>query len=200
MCEAAAMIRALLALCAVAGICAACGESDGGEAGGEAPAPPAAAEPSDWVENVCTSLVGWRSDLQGSSEELQQSAPDLSNPEEARTVLSDFLDDAVTRTEQLLTEIGDAGAPDVEQGSAISTDLQAALRNARDVLADARAGAEELPTDDPVAFGTGAQELAGSIQDGLNDVGQTFTDLNERYDAPEIEEAFQSSDACTELQ
>jgi len=190
------MIRALLALCAVAGICAACGGNDGGEAGGEAPA----AEPGDWVENVCTSLVGWRSDLQGSSEELQQSAPDLSNPEEARTVLTDFLDDAVTRTEQLLAEVGDAGAPDVEQGTAISTDLQAALRDARDVLADARAGAEELPTDDPVAFGTGAQELAGSIQDGLNDVGQTFSNLNERYDAPEIEEAFQSSDACTELQ
>jgi hypothetical protein len=31
-------------------------------------------------------------------------------------------------------------------------------------------------------------------------VGQTFNNLNEQYDAPEIEEAFQSSDACTELQ
>jgi hypothetical protein len=188
------MIRALVALGAVVSLCAACGTSGGGEAGGEA------VDPAEWVESVCTSLTGWRNDLQGSTEEIQQSSPDLSNPEEAQSLLTTFLEDAVTRTDQLLTEIGDAGAPDVEQGAAISTDLQAALEDARDVLAEARDGAQELPTDDPIAFGTGAQELAGSIQDGLNDVGQTFNKLNDQYDAPEVEEAFQSSDTCSALQ
>jgi hypothetical protein len=188
------MIRALVALCAVVGLCAACGSNGGGGAGAEA------ADPGDWVESICTSLTGWRDDLQESTQEIQQSAPDLSNPEQAQSLLSTFLDDAVTRTDQLLSEVGDAGAPDVEQGAAISTELQAALKDARDVLADARDGVQELPTDDPAAFGTGAQELAGSIQDGLNGVGQTFNRLNDRFDAPEVEEAFENSDTCGALQ
>ena len=188
------MIRALVALCAVVGLCAACGGNGGGEADGEA------ADPGEWVESICTSLTGWRDDLQESTQEIQQSAPDLSNPEEAQSLLTTFLEDAVTRTDQLLSEVGEAGAPDVEQGTAISTELQGALEDARDVLAEARDGAQELPTDDPIAFGTGAQELAGSIQDGLNDVGQTFNQLNDRYDAPEVEEAFENSDTCSGLQ
>ena len=85
------MIRALVALGAVVSLCAACGTSGGGEAGGEA------ADPAEWVESVCTSLTGWRNDLQASTEEIQQSAPDLSNPEQAQSLLTTFLEDAVTR-------------------------------------------------------------------------------------------------------
>ena len=187
------MIRALVALCAVVGVCAACGRSGGGEATGEA------ADSDEWVESICTSLTGWRNDLQESTQEIQRSALDLSNPEEAQSLLTTFLEDAVTRTDQLLSEIGEAGAPDVEQGTAISTDLQAALDDGRDVLAEARDGVQELPTDDPIAFVSGAQELAGSVRDGLNDVGQTFDQLNDRYDAPEVEEAIKSSDTCSAL-
>ena len=48
------MIRALVTLGAVVSLCAACGTSGGGEAGGEA------ADPAAWVESICTSLTGWR--------------------------------------------------------------------------------------------------------------------------------------------
>jgi predicted lipid-binding transport protein (Tim44 family) len=87
----------------------------------------------------------------------------------------------------------------VDEGEAISADLQAALQDGRDVLADARDSAEGLSTDDPAAFVSGAQDLAGSIQSGLAQVAGTFDELNERYDTPELEEAFEASDTCGEL-
>jgi hypothetical protein len=190
------MIRALAAGCALIGVCAAaaCG-GDGGD--GDAAA---GTDPAAWVESVCTSLVGWRDDVQGASEELQQSAGGSADLEEALSLLSSFLDDAVTRTDDLLAEVGDAGIPAVDQGQAISTDLQGALQQARDVLADARDTAQDLPADDPAAFASSAQELAGSIQTGLAEVGGTFDELDEKYDTPEIEEAFQNNEACSELQ
>jgi hypothetical protein len=190
------MIRAVAGVFLLAGVCvaAACGGNGGGD--GEA----AGVEPAEWVDTVCTSLVSWRDDIQGSSEELQQSAGGSANLEEALSLLTSFLDDAVTRTDDLIAAVGGAGTPAVDQGAEISADLQAALQDARDVLATASDTAQELPADDPAAFASGAQELAGSIQTGLNEVGGTFDELNETYDTPELEEAFEDSEACSELQ
>jgi hypothetical protein len=194
------MIRAVAAVLALLSVCvaAACG-GNGGDGGGGGDAS-AAVDPTEWVEGVCASLVGWRDDIQGASEELQQSAGGSADLEEALSLLTSFLDDAVTRTDALVAEVGDAGSPDVDQGEQISADLQGALQEARDVLAEARDTAEGLPADDPAAFASGAQELAGSIQSGLTDVGGTFDELNEKYDTPELEQAFQDSEACSELQ
>jgi hypothetical protein len=193
------MVRLLAAVCVLVTVfaVAACG---GDEAGGGGGGDAAAADPAEWVDSVCASLVSWRDDIQGSSEELQQSAGGSADLEEALSLLTSFLDDAVTRTDDLVADIGEAGSPDVDQGEEISADLEGALQDARDVLAEARDSAQELSADDPAAFASGAQELAGSIQSGLADVGGTFDELNEKYDAPELEEAFQDSESCSELQ
>jgi hypothetical protein len=87
----------------------------------------AGAEPADWIEDVCTALVAWRDDLEAASEDLQATASGSANLDEALSLLTSFLDDAVARTDEMLADVAAAGTPAVDEGEAISADLQAAL-------------------------------------------------------------------------
>lgn len=172
-------------------VLAACGGGEGGEQAG--------ADPKTWVGEVCTAVVAWRDDIQQSAEELGTSLGQGASAEELRGRLTDFLGGAVARTDELLADVEATGSPDVEQGEAISADLRSALGEVRQVLAEAEAEAEGLPTDDVTAFGQAAQELGTSIQSGIEDVATTFSDLSERYDSPELAEAFEQHESCSEI-
>jgi hypothetical protein len=192
------MRRLVLLPCVLAAVAAlaACGGGGGGDAddGGES-----AAEPTTWVDQVCTALVSWRDDVEAAAGDLGSAVTESASAEDLRSQLSGFLSDVVTRTDGLLEEVDGAGTPDVDQGEAIRADLQSVLADVREVIAGAQQDAESLPTDDLASFATAAQELGTSIQTGIQDVGTTFADLNDRYDVPELEEAFQANATCGEL-
>jgi hypothetical protein len=181
----------LLPVVAVTLVLAACG---GGGGGSES------AEPAEWVDQVCTTVVSWRDELQQSASDFTTEIAGISSLEEAKGKLGDFLNGVIDRTDVMLDEIVAVGAPAVDRGDEIQAHLREGLEGVRGVFSTAADQVGELPIDDPLAFAQAAQTLAGSIESGIAEIGKTFDSLGAQYDIPELDEASDRSEACQDLQ
>ena len=177
------MFAALAALALFVGACG--GDDDGGDGGGDT------VSPESYAADICTAVGDWVTAIQDGAGEITTSA-DASSGVEA---LQSFLDDAVTETEALISEVEDAGAPDVDGGEEFADQLKAAFGEAKTVLEDARDQAADLPTDDPAAFSTAAADLGTSVQEALGAVG---SELSEPSDES-LATAFEEEEACTSI-
>jgi len=172
----------------------ACGGDDGGgSAGGGGTAPEA------WAKQVCGSVGSWLEDVQKRSSAIGDTAQGANSLKEAKSQFVTYFEELVARTDKMITEIEDAGDPDVEDGDAIGEDFRNTIAPMRDALADARDQAEDLPTDDPQAFAQGAVKAGESVEREGTQVGQAFDRLDEKYDTAELQRAFKDEPACTEL-
>jgi hypothetical protein len=180
-------LRVLAAVAALALLVGACGggDDDGGEEGGDS------VSPETYASDICTAVGDWVTAIQEGASEIATSADASSGVE----VLQSFLEDAVTETEALISEVEDAGAPDVDGGEEFADQLQSAFDEAKTVLEDARDDAADLPTDDPAAFSTAAAELGTSVQEALGAVG---SELSEPSDES-LATAFEEEEACTSI-
>jgi hypothetical protein len=175
------------------------GGNGGGNGGGEA-AEPEARDPEEWVADVCGAVGSWVADIQEQSTELGETARGAENLEDARDQFAAFFDGVVDRTEEMLTEIEDADAPAVEDGEATAQDLRDTLEPIQGVFENARDEAEDLPTDDPAAFEDGATEIGQTVEEEATEISDAFDELDQRYDVPELDEAFEEEEeACAEL-
>jgi hypothetical protein len=178
---------ALAALLLVSG----CGGGDGGEAEGR--------EPGEWVADVCSAVGSWVEGIQEESTALGETAQGAENLEQARDQFVDFFDQVIERTEQMLAQIDGAGAPAVDDGEAIAEDLRSTLEPIQGAFEDARDDAENLPTDDPAAFQEGATQIGETVQQEAQEIGQAFDGLEREYDVPELDEAFEEEEACSDV-
>ena len=166
----------------------------GGDSGGGNEA--AGASPDQWSGDICGAVGNWVSDLQ-----TRASRPP---PERARTVgevraqLVEFIDDVVSRTDEMLVDVKAAGRPSVEDGDKIARDLLTRLQSLRATLVRARQTVKRLP-DDPSRFGPAAQNLGTSIQKAGGDIGDQIDQLDERYDAEELSKSFNDNPRCSQL-
>jgi len=181
------MLAAVAALALFVGACGG-GDDDGG-GGGEGSDETVSAE--TYAADICTAVGSWVTAIQEGSSEIATSA-DASSGVEA---LQSFLEDAVNETETLISEVEDAGAPDVDGGEEFADQLRSAFDEAKTVLEGARDDAADLPTDDPAAFSTAAAELGTSVQEALGAVG---TELSEPSDES-LATAFEEEEACTSI-
>jgi hypothetical protein len=149
-----------------------------------------------WADEVCTSLASWQTDVESWRGDLASALTDVSSVEDVRGELATFLANAVERTDELLADVDAAGAPAVEGGDDVAETLESSLTQVRDTFEQARAEAEELPTDDPGAFVTGAQEVATSIGLGVSSAVSALQDLSAD---PGLASAIGESSACSEL-
>jgi hypothetical protein len=177
-----AMLVTVLALAA-----AGCGGDDGGGAEG--------ASPDQWSGDICTAVGDWASDLQTRASQPPKNARTIAD---VREQLVKFIDDVISRTDQMLADVREAGQPSVEDGDQIARDLLARLQSLRTTLVRARGTVERLP-DDPSKFGPAAQDLGSSIQEAGRDIGDQIDQLDEKYDAKELSEAFDENADCKNL-
>jgi hypothetical protein len=160
---------------------------------------PEGREPGEWVADVCGAVTSWVDGVQEESTALGETAQDAEDLEQARDQFVDFFDQVIDRTDRMLAEIDEAGTPAVEEGEAIAEDLRSTLAPIQDAFEDARAEAEELPTDDPAAFQAGATQIGESVQEEAQAIGRAFDELERQYDVPELDEAFEDEEACSEV-
>ena len=179
-------LRMLAALAALAMLVGACGggDDDGGGGGDSV-------SPESYASDICTAVGDWVTAIQEGASEITTSADASSGVE----VLQSFLEDAVTETEALISDVEDAGAPDVDGGEEFADQLRGAFDEAKTVLEDARDQAADLPTDDPAAFSTAAADLGTSVQEALGTVG---SELSEPSDES-LATAFEEEEACTSI-
>ena len=153
------------------------------------------ASPDQWSGDICAAVGDWANDLK-----TRASQP----PENARTVadvraqLVKFIDDVVSRTDEMLVDVRAAGQPSVADGDQIARYLLARLQSLRATLVRARRMVERLP-DDPSRFGPAAQDLGSSIQEAGRDIGDQIDQLDEKYDAKELSKAFDENRKCRDL-
>ena len=115
----------------------------------------------------------------------------------AEAVHCDITDENSVR--DMLGSVEDAGAPDIERGDELAADLLAALQPVKTTFEEAVVEAQTLPTDDPETFSAAATELGNSITGSQGDFQTQFNALQQEYDSPEINAAFETVPACAEV-
>jgi len=149
----------------------------------------------EYVAAICTEVTAWTGEVQSLSEDIGQNLSAGATPTEGQAALAKFLDDVVAATDDHLAGVKDAGVPDVENGEEIAGTLVGVFEDAKQILVDARAKVDELPTDDSTAFATAADELGGSVQSALEGVGGGLGTL----ESAELSRAAQEEPACAQL-
>ena len=164
----------------------ACGGDDDEGGGGEQVAA------GEYAADICGAFLGWRDSIQERQQDLQQGLSPGISPQEGKDALGGFLGDAVEASDELVTQVEDAGVPDAENGEEAAQALQDAAQSARDELAKAEDQVAELPTDDRQAFASAADELGNGVRTALEEVGGGLEDI----DSQELDKAFEDQKAC----
>lgn len=147
-----------------------------------------------WVKSVCTSLGDWAEDLAAAPEGVDQSETDL---DRTKNDLVAYLDGVTDATDALLKRLKKAGTPDVEDGKGVAGAFRKGFTQARDTFADAADDAENLDTEDRSQFEDDVLDLQDAIRAGAEDINATFDEADEKYDVPELDDAFEAEPSCS---
>lgn len=182
----------LILLAAVVAVVAGCG--GGGDGGAEGGVPP-----DQWAQSVCGALAEWQSSLQQQSQDLTSTVLEAESPQAAKDQIGNFLTDVISETETMIGEVRAAGTPDVEQGGQIAEDFYNGLTQMRTAFDQARQQVEEVPVDDPQAFQQALTDIGGELQTQGEAVGNNLGEIEEKYDAAELSQAFDDTPACQDF-
>jgi hypothetical protein len=186
-------VRLLVVLSVVATLAfaaAGCGGGGGGDSS------VSGTKPETWAASVCTALQTWGNDLESGSRKLRSSITRSADLPSVKKKLITFLRNGETSTEKLVADVKAAGAPAVENGPAMQSDLRASLDGARGTFQRAVAKAKKLPTNDPRALAVGLTSLGTEIRSELTSTGARVSSLKKKYDSSELNKAMADEPAC----
>ena len=182
----------VIALGAVAALTlGACGGDEGG--GGTATEETETVSVDEYASAVCGALSDWVTDIQDRAATITEGI-NPGDAEAGKERLQEFIGDTVASTDTLISTVEEAGAPDTDGGEEAAEQIQSGLEQVKTILEDAEDQIAELPTDDPQAFGTGAQEIATSLQEATGEAASTIDSAN----SEELTEAFGSNEDCAQ--
>ncbi len=179
-------------------------ESSGSAASSDAPAssgeiPADGVEVEAWAGSVCGAVGTWLDGINAKGDQLSTDVQGVTELTAGRDLLVQFMEDAVSLTDAMLSSVQSAGAPAVENGEQLSADLVAALNPVKTTFESALEQAKTLPTDDPEAFGTAADQLGQEITNSQSGFAASFDALQQKYDDPALNQAFADVPACSAL-
>src|SRR5262245_5451324 len=150
----------------------------------------------EWAGEVCTSFSDWRTSI--------TSLADVSGEPLTPDTLRDKLDEASHATSELVTQLRDLGAPDLEAGDELRQQLDDAaeeLESKYDTLRDSAEAAADAP---PSEF---LQQLAGlapdfaALQTAISTTVSSLQNANVGDESKaELERAFADAPSCQSLQ
>jgi hypothetical protein len=191
------MLVAVLVLAVFA--MAACSNDDsgggGGATGGETGGQAATVSTDTYVSGLCTAMGTYVTDVQTITDDFTSSLDPAAAIEDQKTAVLTYLDDVITTTETMVSDVQAIGVPDVDNGDAVVAALQESFGSAKAVLEDARSTVDGLSTADPVAFGKALIDLGTSLQTSLGDVSDSLSAL----DSQALSEAAAAAPACAQF-
>lgn len=152
------------------------------------------ADPRAWLATVCGATRGWVDEIVALNQELQGDL-DAPNVRQLKDTMVGYFEDILAATDEMIAEVDGAGVPDVDGGGATADAISSGLRDARDVLQEARDEAVDLPTGDRRAFGEELQVIGQDVQTSLGEVGRALGEM----DSPELDRLAENVPACREL-
>jgi hypothetical protein len=174
---------------------AACGGGGSSSSGSSSPSTQPGLTADQWATQVCGALGNWE-------KALTTTPPDTSNapsPEEAKTTLTNYMNNLVTSTNTMVSGLQAAGAPAVSNGQAISQGFVGGFQGFQATFVQAQNQANALSTADPAAFNTGAQALAATLRGVSTVANQAKTNLDnlgQKYSSSQLDQAFNNAAAC----
>lgn len=198
------MRKSLLAVMAIFSLVfvTACGAS-GGEDTADSPSTTKAADTTEtteaeavpvdeWAKGFCGDFSAWTKTIENVGNDISKDITpgDL---EGARTAIEGLFGDVATETEGLISSLENGGSPDIENGDQFVADLAEKFQGFVDATNDSKAAAAKIPVDDPTAFQTEFTSLFEDFQSNINDVGDSFGELDSRYSDPDLQKALSTS-------
>ncbi|MDQ3986835.1 MAG: hypothetical protein M3280_10115 [Actinomycetota bacterium] len=150
--------------------------------------------PREFMAQVCDGLGDWFQSVSEASGRTQRELGSISDAARGRSHLTAFFDTLVEKTDLLISEIEEAGIPEVQGGQEAADRILQGLTDAREALDRGRRKIPDLP-DDPAAFRDAAAELRESVRSDLEEVGGSLRELN----SSELKEAARQVDSCRRL-
>jgi len=170
------MARAWALVLATALLLASCGGDE-----------PSASE--EYANSVCSSLSAWVTDVQATTQSLQESGLSTS-----REDIQSAFDQTKDATDALVNDLEQAGAPETEDGRAAKEQLDALatqLRQQLDLIQQALDSGQGLTAI--------AATVSTAVSAAANAVNTTYENLKGLDPAGELQDAFENSDDCNSL-
>jgi hypothetical protein len=168
-------VASLLCTLSLAG----CGGDSGGSSGAE-----------EWADEVCTSLSTWRRSMQAAGDSLRSGNLSKEN-------VQGVADEIGSATEQLVGELKGLDEPDTKSGAEAKKALDDLGDDLQKGIGEIQRASEE--TDTPQESRKALSTIVATLGQMANEFASTFQTLEQLDPAGELEQAFEDSDACTEL-
>lgn len=137
--------------------------------------------PKQYGHAVCTAVSEWETNLKSAEKALESDLSGTSNLVAAKDALTSFVDTAVQETDAVLTEIRQAGVPEIKNGNRIARLIETGFTDIRSVFARAQDSSRQLSTTDRAQFVASASDVGKTIEQGTKKVAQTFKRAERKY-------------------
>jgi prophage DNA circulation protein len=154
---------------------------------------------NQWATQVCSSLNSYLSSLQTQANNLQAQSNNATSLQEAKTGLVNFINSAVSGTNNLVSQLQAAGPAPTRDGAAISQAIVGGIQQLGVAFSGAQAQAQALPTDDPTAFENQAKAVGTSLSNAGNQIGNNINSAVQRFPADNLRGEFNNNPSCQQL-
>ncbi len=146
----------------------------------------------DWAVEFCGNFETWQGDVQAAAEDVQSQVTP-GDMESAKTAIVGMLQTASDETQELIGQIEDGGAPDIDDGDQFLEDLVGKFQEFDGAIVAVRDDVDALDAGDPVTFQTEVESLLGTFETEVAGIGDSFQELDEEYPSADLNAAIQSS-------
>jgi len=151
--------------------------------------------PAEYAKSLCSSMQSYVTNVTDLSNNFASSLDPSADLAGQRDAVVGFLDDVLTATDKLISDLDAAGVPDVDNGQEIVSTIKSAYQQARSAIADAKSQVQGLSLDDPTAFASQLSDIGTAIQSSLGDIGGSLSTL----DSQELSQAVASEPSCAAI-
>jgi hypothetical protein len=160
-------------------------------------------DPAVWIRNVCTSLLTWRNEIiEVGGTELRRRIQESKTPVEARSAIVDYYAEGVTRTDELLRALDEAGSPAVDDGATVAQAFRRGIVIMRTALAKATERVKGLPEDpnDRERFLAMHEQIAETIEAAGERMERYFDGVEESFNTPELDRIWRRDSKCKRVE
>jgi len=144
-----------------------------------------AVDVAEWADSFCGSFSTWLDEIQTASGGVEENVTP-GDIDSAKTAIADLFGSASEATQTLISDLEDAGDPDIEDGGQLVDDLIEKFEAFDAAAQDAQSDTEALATDDIATFQSDADELTTRFQDEVNTVADSFSEIDTKYPSEEL--------------
>jgi hypothetical protein len=176
-----------LAVLASAAVLAGCGSSGSSSSSGVSAA--------TYVKSVCSAVAPFERDVVARSGALNPAT--IKNPTQGKQALQSFLSAVATDAGQALSQLKNAGEPNVKNGKQIAGTIVTAFSKLKTAMSQAASQAGSLPTNDVQAFKSATQGLGTTLQSSMTSIGTSLQ--SSTLKSPELKSAAAKEPTCKSL-